>query len=140
MDSNPTRARRADEYRFNKAAFDEVIGDPFSDDEDRQEGSYPRFKRKGLKVQQINDLGHGSVNPARPLFSDFFVDVENIVEEVITDPEQLGRFWETYLYEEPVLTPEERNLLEQRLGKKFRLRGLIPVKNYFIARKERNST
>lgn len=132
MGKYATAANLADESRFNKAAFDEVIGDPWSTDEDRQEGSYPRFKRKGIKVQQINDLGHASVNPARPMFSDFFVDVENIVAEVITDPTQRDQFWETYLYEVPILSPQERNLLEQRLGKKFRLRGLIPVKNYFI--------
>jgi hypothetical protein len=131
-DSNPTRARRNEEFSLNKAAFDEVIGDPYAIEP--FDGGYLRFKRQTqIKLQQINDLGHGTINPARPLINDFFCDVENIVKEVLTDPEFRNRFWKTYLYEVPMLNAAERNRVEQRLGKKFWLRGLIPVKNYFIA-------
>jgi hypothetical protein len=130
------REQKAQEYSKNKAAFDEVIGDPFA--LEPIEGAYLRFKRRAqIKIQHINDLGHGTVNPARPLINDFFCDVENIIAEVITDPDRLDEFWDTYLYEEPVLTTAQRNYLEQRLGKKFWVRGLIPVKNYFIAVKRR---
>lgn len=126
-DSNPTRVRHA---QF-KAAFDEVIGDPFAPEP--IEGGYVRLKRKTpVKIMQLDDLSSGSKNPARPLVNDFFIDVENAIRDVITDPEILQQFWETYLWEEPVLNQDQRNAIEQMLGKKFIARRLVPVDRYFI--------
>lgn len=128
-DSNPTRVR----YAQNKAAFDEVIGDPFASP-DPIEGEYYRLKRQTcMKVASYDDIGHGSKNMAKPLVQDFFCDVERIVESVIA-PGRLKYFWAAYLYDDPdALTPTERNVVEQAIGRKFAAFKISPVRRYFIS-------
>lgn len=126
-DSNPTRVL----YAQYKRAFDEVMGDPFA--LEPIEGAYSQFKRRSaMRIAEVNDLGHGVVNPARPLVNDFFCDVENAVRDAIPDDEERQTFWETYLLDEPLLSQPERTRLELALGKKFIARRLVPVNRYFV--------
>lgn len=127
MDSNPTRAR----YAQNKAAFVEVIGDPYAIPEPI-EGEYYRLKRRTqVNVFQIDDGGSATPRAAQPNKMDFFCDVENAVTEVINNQIVLDMFWCTYLDDEPLLNQQQRNDLEQRIGKKFAARRISPVKEYF---------
>lgn len=132
-DTNPTRVRYAD----YKAAFVEVLGDPSSPD--TPEGAYSEYKRRSaMRIAEINDLGHGSVNPAKPLVNDFFCDVENVVKEVIPDLQVRQLFWNTYLMEEPDLfTHAELSRFEREIGKKFIARRITPVSRYFRSIRQR---
>lgn len=128
-DSNPTRVR----YAENKAAFDEVIGDPFAKPEPIEGAYYRRKQRSSTHLSKIDDVGHGSRNPATPNDIDFFADVENIVAEVIHNKVLLDKFWRTYMFDEPLLGQVERSKLEQKIGRRFVTRRIVPVRRYFIA-------
>lgn len=127
MDSNPTRVR----YAQNKRAFVDVIGDPFALPEPI-EGEYYRLKRRtAIKTFNIDDAGSATARAAQPNKMDFFCDVDNAVGEVVTNKVLLERFWRTYLDDEPALNQAQRNELEQRIGRKFVVRRISPVREYF---------
>lgn len=127
-DSNPTRVR----YAQNKAAFNDVIGDPYAKP-DPIEGQYYRLKRRStMRVANIDDVGHATGNAARPNAMDFFCDVERCVNQVITNKHVLENFWITYLEDDPLLNQHERNELEQKIGKKFAAHRISPVARYFV--------
>ncbi len=136
-DTNPTRVR----YAQNKAAFDDIIGDPFTVP-DPVEGAYYRLKRSGgIKATQFTGLGQGTTNLAKPNIMDFFCDVELTVELVIKNDTLLARFWKTYLDDELLLGQAERASLEQRIGKKLRAFRISPASRYFVSiRKARTTT
>lgn len=120
-------------YAENKAAFVDIIGDPYALPEPI-EGAYYRLKmRSQVGSQRITDLGHATANPARPNTMDFYADVERTVKEAVTNPTLLEKFWKTYLCDEEVLGQVERNRLEQIIGRKFRACKIFPAGQYFIS-------
>lgn len=131
-DSNPTRARRAEEFQANKRAFDDVMGDPTAIPEPI-DGHYNTLRsRSSIKVAK-NNFGEGqaTANPARPNVIDFACDVENVINSVIKDKNVLQSFTNTYIFGSVELNQKERTVLEQQIGKVFRNRGISPVSRYF---------
>lgn len=126
----------------NKAAFDDVLGDPFAiNREGKREprmGNYVKLAGRSVSIQAMSydDLGKATRNSAQPNVQDFLCDVDRIVErELANEPEVLLKLKETYIWEstETAFTPKERMLLEQRLGKLFRAYRLSPVSRYFTS-------
>lgn len=133
-DSNPTRDRRAK----NKKAFDEILGDPYS--EDNLEGWYNILKARSSIVTLAFDDTHGTSNPARPTPLDFFCDVEAVIHKTIDDPILLDKFIQTYIIGEiGLIETKQRAYLEQKIGSMFRSNKyrISPVKKYFIAVRQR---
>lgn len=119
--------------KANKAAFDEVLGDPFADPE--KDGWYNIFKWRGvIGSARYSDDGHTTATPGRPSQTDFFVDVENIVKRIVGQ-RLIDKFANTYMLgeteEDKILTGLQRDELEQRIGRAFRVHGISPVSQYF---------
>ena len=118
----------------NKAAFDEVMGDPFVVPE--KDGWYNTFKRRGaIGSQRYNlDEGHATANASRPSTLDFFCDVERVVTQIVGH-NLLEKFVNTYVIGETdtdkILTQAERTEIEQRVGCALRGNGIAPVTKYF---------
>jgi hypothetical protein len=133
-DSNVPRARASERFRKNKAAFDEIIGDPFSYPEPIY-GQYHLLKRRSsISAAKTNfDEGRTTSNKARPSIVDFFCDVERTVEKALIEKNLLIKFADTYITEitEAAFTPDERKDIEQIVGKAFRDHGISPVRIYF---------
>lgn len=134
-DTNPTRRRAA----VNKKAFDDVIGDPFSNDE-ALEGHYGIMRHRSILSATRNNFGEtpATINAARPNAIDFCCDVEKVIIKVLgDDPKLLKLFIECYVTgtaEDIAATPltqVERSYLEQRLGRMFLANGISPVIRYF---------
>lgn len=142
MDSNPTRTWQAEEFRENKIAFDDVIGDPTAIPEPI-DGNYNTVRRRSsIKVAKNDfDESHGTANPARPNVIDFVCDVDNVVSAVISNEDLLQRFYNVFVYgDDPKeLSQKERTMLEQRMGRLFRKRKISPVTRYFTAIRKREN-
>jgi hypothetical protein len=122
-----------EQFRYNKIAFEDVIGDPFAKPEPIDGQYFTLARRSVIGVMDNNfDLGKGTRNPAQPSTTDFFCDVERTVEQALT-PAEFKKFLDTYVIEVAgsEFTPKERMTIEQRIGKLFRLRKLSPVTKYF---------
>lgn len=118
-----------------KKAFADVFGDPFAAPEPK-EGHYNHLLGRSeiMAVRNNFDEGRATANPARPNKIDFFVDVENAVEDALQDAHQIAALY--FIYVEGVTTylkPEERHLIELKVGKVLLERGISPVSRYFIA-------
>lgn len=140
-DSNPTRRRAA----VNKAAFDDVITDVYSKQEEK-EGHYNRLKHRSILSATKSSFGESKVtiHPAKPSSVDFCCDCETVITKVFKDdPEMLQAFIDTYLLgdEESIqnsrITQQERVYLEQKLGRAFLVHGVSPVVKYFAVIKRR---
>jgi hypothetical protein len=132
VDSNASRVRRADRFAENKAAFDDVIGDPYAYPEPI-DGQYARYKqRSSIRVANNDfDSGHATPNTSRPSPLDFFCDVERAVEDALTDDEKV-KFLQTYIWEEgEAFSSQERIVIEQKVGQVLRDRKISPVTLYF---------
>jgi hypothetical protein len=131
----PRPRKRTNSSRFaeNRRAFVDIFGDPFALPESI-EGQYQRLKSRGLR-DSLGHLGKSKTtkNLASPSPVDFFCDVDKIVKGELSDDEY-RRFVDTYLLENepPSLNQNERNYIEQRLGKMFLKRGVSPVIRYFM--------
>ena len=134
-DTNPTRRRAA----VNKASFDDVIGDPFSNDESKQ-GHYSTMKHRSIISATRGNFGESAstINPARPNAIDFCCDVESCIEQELKDDQRLLHlFIDCYItgtidsIANTPLTQTERGYLEQRFGRLFLARGISPVIKYF---------
>lgn len=136
-DTNPTR-RRA---QVNKKAFDDVLGDPFSNDEAKQ-GHYCSMRYRSILSATRNNFGEGAatVNAAKPNAIDFCVDVEKVILKVLGDDlPLLHSFIELYITNtvgqfegnQKSITQAERVYLEQRMGRLFLAQGISPVIKYF---------
>lgn len=141
-DSNPTRRRAA----VNKQAMDDVLGDPYSKQDDK-EGHYNRLKHRSILSATKSSFGESKVtlHPAKPNAVEFCLDVELIIQKVIgDDPELLAEVIKTYItgteddIQNSNITQQERVYLEQRLGKAFLVHGISPVVKYFAVIKRRN--
>lgn len=122
-----------EQFRYNKIAFDDVIGDPFAKPEPIDGQYFTLARRSTINVMDNNfDLGKGTRNAAQPSTIDFFCDVERTVEQALTSDE-FTKFIDTYVLEvaDGEFTPKERMNIEQKLGKLFRNRKLSPVTKYF---------
>jgi len=123
--------RRKKEEARNKLAFTEILGDPFLD----IDGAYTTLHFRSSISSIENNYGDTkeTVSAAKPSVSDFFCDVENVVNTVIEDKSLLDRFFSTYFYDIQELSKEQCRHLEQRIGRIFRARGISPIKRYFTA-------
>lgn len=132
MDSNLTRVRQAEEFRQNKLAFEDVLGDPFAIPEPI-DGHYNTLRsRSSIKVARNNfDEGQATANPARPNVIDFSCDVDRVITEVIKGKKVLQSFLNTYMFGELELNSAERTVYEQRMGRLFIERRISPVARYF---------
>jgi hypothetical protein len=122
-----------EQFRYNKIAFDDVIGDPFAKPEPIDGQFFTLSRRSTINVMDNNfDLGKGTRNAAQPSVIDFFCDVERAITDTL-DEEGAQKFRDTYVTgdKEDALTPKERMQIEQKLGKLFRNRKLSPVTKYF---------
>ncbi len=133
-----------EEAALNKAAFDDVIGDPFAFKNGEPEpimGQYMRLQQRG-SIQAMNnnfDLGKGTRNPAQPLVQDFLCDVDKIVQKAYElDSDSYKKFLETYIYEseDKHYTARDRMKIEQKLGRLFRKHKLSPVNRYFVTTRQ----
>jgi hypothetical protein len=123
------------EFRYNKNAFDDVIGDPFAIPEPVW-GNLDRMKKRSSIMVANNDFdsGHATRNTAQPSHTDFFCDVDHMISIACGgDKKEIERFEATYITEESetLYTPKERQQIEQTLGKLFRKHGISPVTKYF---------
>lgn len=132
MDSNPTRVRQAEEFRQNKQAFEDVLGDPFAVPEPI-DGHYNTLRsRSSIKVARNNfDEGQATANPARPNVIDFTCDVDRVITTVISCKKVLQSFLNTYMFGELELNSKERTVYEQQMGRLFIERRISPVARYF---------
>ncbi len=131
----PRKRTKKPKYAENRRAFVDVFGDP-SAQPDAIPGQYQTLKSRGNMASALGNIGEGksTKNLASPCIVDFFCDVDKIVKLELSDVEyQL--FTETFIYEEETggFNAQEKNNIEQRLGKLFRLRGISPVVRYFMA-------
>lgn len=121
------------QFRFNKIAFDDVIGDPFAKPEPIDGQYFLLARRSTINVMDNNfDLGKGTRNAAQPSVVDFYCDVDRVLTGALS-VEEFDKFRDTYVTEvrTDALTPKERMQIEQRIGKLFRQRKLSPVSKYF---------
>lgn len=133
---------KTEQYRLNKEAFDNVIGDPYALEE--VVGHYVTLNtRSSIKV--VGDLGVGKAtgNPATPSAIDFFVDVEKaiylgLIRFASGKREQVKRLWATFMNTYVVLdeakdsfSANERKEVEQLIGQLFMDRRIHPVSLYF---------
>jgi hypothetical protein len=134
---NPRPRKRTKKNKFaeNRRAFVDVFGDPKAQPE-AIPGQYQTLKSRGNMASALGNIGEGKTtkNMASPCIVDFFCDVDKVVRLELND-EEYKLFAKTYIYEVESggLTDNERNNIEQRLGKLFRLRGISPVVRYFMA-------
>lgn len=122
-----------EQFRYNKIAFDDVIGDPHAKPEPIDGQYFTLARRSTINVMDNNfDLGKGTRNAAQPSVIDFFCDVDRTISDALS-PEDKAKFIEVYVLESnpDALTPKERMQIEQKLGKLFRNRKLSPVTKYF---------
>lgn len=122
-----------EEFRYNKVAFEDVIGDPYAKPEPIDGKYFTLARRSTINVMDNNfDLGKGTRNAAQPSVIDFFCDVDRTLTDTLTSAE-MTKFMEVYVLESnpDALTPKERLQIEQKLGKLFRNRKLSPVTKYF---------
>lgn len=122
-----------EQFRFNKIAFEDVIGDPFAKPEPIDGQYFTLARRSTINVMDNNfDLGKGTRNAAQPSVIDFFCDVDRAIGDGLSEEERT-KFFEVYVLESwpDALTPKERMKIEQKLGKLFRNRKLSPVTKYF---------
>lgn len=122
-----------EQFRYNKIAFDDVIGDPYAKPEPIDGQFFLMSRRSTINVMDNNfDLGSGTRNAAQPSVTDFFCDVERTISDALT-PDEVVKFLDTYVWEVEghEFTPKERMHIEQKLGKLFRQRKLSPVTKYF---------
>lgn len=120
-----------EEFRFNKNAFDDVMGDPYALEPSL--GNYQKLQRRSsIRVANNEfDMGKATKTPGQPNVQDFYCDVDRCITDVLTKDEQV-RFTDTYISEYGnVFTPKERMRIEQKVGKLFRLRKISPVSKYF---------
>ncbi len=128
-----------------KAAFDEIVGDPYALDEPRS-GMYEELKKKSaITIVEPGKAGASPspVNKARPNHLDFFCDVESAVTDGLaayqkkvdrTFDELLFIFDNTYWIESGVIfTQKERAELEQIIGRILSARKISPASKYFIS-------
>lgn len=130
-----------EEFKLNKNAFDDVIGDPFKlEDHEQVQGNYMKLQCKSsIRVANNNfDMGKATKNPAQPNIQDFLCDVERIIELGLGAAYIVANFYDTYIYEssETAFTPKERTALEQKLGRLFRTHKLSPVSKYFTTTRQ----
>lgn len=138
-DTNPTRARA----RKHREAFEDVIGDPYT--LESIEGNYIRFRFRSILSASRANIGEGQTtsNPCKPNTVDFCCDVERVIRDVLPESDGLyQRFLDQYIHlNEPdnSISLDERNYLEQRMGRLFVVRGLSPVHKYFSVVKRRSN-
>lgn len=126
---------RNDLYTANRRAFEDIFGNPNSFPEPIL-GAYQTLKGRGLiAAMKTNfDEGKATRNAATPTLMDFFCDVDNIVTRNLT-PDEVKKFLKTYIYEDTkgTFTDQERQSIEQKLGRLFRARKISPTSRYFRA-------
>lgn len=125
----------------NKRAFDEIIGDPYSKHD--IVGQYPTLRcNSAIKaVDNSQEGGGGTANPARPNVIDFVCDVECAVIDGLKSyrpnrsiEDLLAMFYETYLTNDvEYFNQQERAVIEQVIGKLLIARKISPVIRYFTA-------
>jgi len=132
-DSNKSRKDSTVRFARNKAAFEEVLGNPFVKPEPLQ-GHYQRFKTKSvIKSTVYSDETAATRNNCQPTVLDFFCDVERIVGKVMVTKDRIDLFWRTYVTDEDdrLFTPQEREEIEQQVGSSLLELKLSPVLGYF---------
>jgi hypothetical protein len=144
VDSNKTRNNRKQESNKNRRAFEEILGNPFTD---APQGIYQtlKFSSSISSVEGTYGEGEGTACSEKPSIVDFRCDVDLIIREVVPDDILRVKFYITYVMEQitsdlSITDKKVRNSLEQKMGKLFRTRGLSPVKRYFtVTRRKRNN-
>jgi hypothetical protein len=127
--------RRNKNSRFarNKAAFEDVLGNPFMKPESRQ-GHYQLFKTKSIiKAMVYSDETNATKNNCQPSVLDFFCDVDNVVSRAMKTKTRLDLFIRTYITDEDasLFTPEEREGIEQQIGETLLELKISPITGYF---------
>lgn len=119
-----TRERRA----LNHRAFTETID------------AYITLKsRSTISAVDVSNESGGAVNLAKPSALDFFCDIDNQIKIVVKD-DMLPQFIERFIFgDELVMTLEQTNYFEQRIGQLFVSRGIWPTQKYFRVMRQRNN-
>jgi hypothetical protein len=139
MDSNKHRAKKKQELAKNKRAFNEIIGDPFSDD--GQDGVYNQLHQSSSISSIEGSYGEspGIVYAGKPSVLDFFCDVDMVIRDVIENTKLREEFGLIYFqYELTIWDDNRRNKYEQLIGKELLRRGISPIKRYFTVTKKRD--
>lgn len=134
------KSERAAKY---KAAFDEIIGDPYTKPEPI-DGEYLTLKNSSavrIGGTDVTQKSSKTIAEARPNVVDFCCDVESAIKdglEIFEWRENLDQkifiFSTTYFTEYPEyykFTQLERAVLEQHIGRILISRGISPVRKYF---------
>lgn len=122
--------RNKEQQRLNKEAFVEVLGNPY--DVEEPQGWYNVLKQRSRVTAVSNSVeGKPTINPARPTPSDFFCDVELLVEKSLPTSKQLTRFINSYILGCELMSAAECFAIEQKLGKRLRRQHISPVVSYF---------
>ena len=133
---------------INKAAFDDVVGDPYGFPE-IIDGHYMMLKnRNSISCGTAEQTSKSPVNGARPSPIDFAIDVESAVSdglEVYAKHDTKKRtlkqlkelFDNTYLLGTgEAFDQKERAELEQHIGRILAKRSISPVAKYFTIIKQ----
>lgn len=143
MPKKKTKVNQKEELAAKyKAAFVEIIGDPFAKPE-AISGMYEELKKKSaITIVEPGKAGAAPspVNRAKPNHLDFFCDVESAVQDGLAAYKKgnfddlLIRFDNTYWIESGVIfTQKERAEIEQIIGRILSARKISPARKYFIA-------
>ena len=138
---------KTEQFRLNKSAFDEVIGDPFGLEETI--GHYVTLNTQSV-IKAVNELGlgHGTANPAKPSPVDFTCDVEKVIKlgltrymrgDKLAAAKLLRTFIATYITESGtrIFSSNERRDIEQIIGRLLLERQISPVRLYFLTIRRR---
>jgi len=107
------------QFHYNKIAFDEIID------------WYIQLKTNTtLSSIDFSKGEQESPNPIKPNSSDFFIDVEHTIRNVLFNNHILTKFYETYILGNDTLG-KQKTWIEQKIGKEFRKRNISPLGEYF---------
>lgn len=118
------------QYHFNKLAFIEVFGSKSNP------GAYVDFKTNSTRNLLIYVEAGSTRNPAQPCRADFCCDVENVLNTHLRDQALLKPFFDHYFLGLNSLNKKQKRWIEQTLGHELRIRGLVPVVEYFKTRRK----
>lgn len=136
------KGRKPNKWHIYKKAFDDIIGDPYAWPEPVV-GQYEELRGQSSIVIIDPEPKSGiTLNPARPNSMDFFIDVDNAINDGLDifgktwrEPNQVKFVFDnTYFMcdnEYYVFNQHERSELEQVIGRILVARSIAPAKKYF---------
>ena len=141
-DSNLSRVDSKARFQRNKAAFEEVFGNPFFKPEPLQGHYQGLLARSSIQPTDYTTEGIGTKNPCQPSLADFSCDIEAVIKLVMLNNSGYERFMKTYIYDDDatLFDAKARQQIEQEIGAVLLKRKISPVLGYFRTERKARST